>query len=147
MENFEISKMCLSDIQKICELESLCFSSPWSEKALKDELENENALFIVCKMNGELAGYIGSICVLDECSITNVAVFPEFRRKSIGKELVTQLCAFAKERGAQSVYLEVRKSNAAARALYEKCGFTLCGERKNFYTAPTENAYIMNITL
>lgn len=147
MKNLEISKMCLEDIERICELERLCFSSPWSETALKDELENLNALFLACKIDGKVAGYIGSICVLDECSITNVAVFPEFRRMSVGNALVTSLCSLAKEKGITSIFLEVRKSNDAARALYEKCGFSVCGQRKNFYTAPNEDAYIMSIKL
>ena len=147
MNKLEISKMCLDDIPKICELENLCFSSPWSELALKDELENPYALFLVGKIDGRLAGYIGSICVLDECSITNVAIFPEFRKMGLGNELVSYLCRLATDNKITSIYLEVRKSNIAARRLYEKCGFSICGERKNFYTAPTEDAFIMNIKL
>ena len=147
MKTLEISAMTRADIPKIHTLEALCFSSPWSEAALESELENEAARFIVCKIDGEVAGYVGSICVLDECSITNVAVFPEFRRQSVGSELINSLCTLAKNGGITNIFLEVRKSNDAARRLYEKCGFSVCGERKNFYTAPVEDAYIMNIKL
>lgn len=147
MKTLEISAMTSADIPKIHKLEALCFSSPWSEAALYDELENESARFLVCKIGDEVAGYVGSLCVLDECSITNVAVFPEFRRQSVGASLIKALCAIAKKEKITSIFLEVRKSNDAACKLYEKCGFSVCGERKNFYSAPTEDAYIMNIKL
>lgn len=147
MKTLEISAMTAPDIPKIHKLEALCFSSPWSEAALESELSNSHARFLVCKINGEIAGYLGSHFIFDECSITNVAVFPEFRRKSVASELINSLCALAKDSSITSIFLEVRKSNDAARRLYEKCGFSVCGERKSFYTAPLEDAYIMNIKL
>ena len=55
-------------------------------------------------------------------------------------ENAVQIC---KNSGAEFLSLEVRVSNSAAVALYEKYGFEKVGERKNFYSAPVENAYIM----
>lgn len=139
----EISKMQSSDTEKIAELEKICFSSPWSESALLEETQNENAHFLVCKKGNRVAGYIGCIFACDEGSITNVAVFPEFRKTGVASALITELCKHAQDNGVSTLFLEVRKSNFAAISLYEKCGFERVGERKNFYTAPTEDAIIM----
>ncbi len=141
--DLEISKMLPSDASKIAELEKVCFSSPWSESALLDETQNQNAHFLVCKRDGQIAGYIGCIFACDEGSITNVAVFPEFRKMGVASALINALCQDAQNKGIHTLFLEVRKSNFAALSLYEKCSFEKVGERRNFYTSPTEDAIIM----
>lgn len=147
MNEFKILKMLSCDAEKIAELEKFCFSSPWSENALIEEIENPSAHFLVCKKGNEIIGYIGCIFVCDEGSITNVAVFPTHRKMGAASALIRALCADAKEKNITSLFLEVRKSNYAAISLYEKCGFSVVGERKNFYSAPTEDALIMKTDL
>ena len=85
--------------------------------------------------------------VLDERDVCNVAVSPDFRGMGIGKALVGALIDDAKKTGASVVMLEVRKSNASAIALYEKAGFELVGQRKNFYNRPREDALLYNLYL
>ena len=80
---------------------------------------------------------------MGEVYITNVAVFPEFRRNGVGKALVECLVKQMKTEHADFVTLEVRKSNINAISLYEKCGFKKVGERKNFYEKPIEDAILM----
>ena len=84
------------------------------------------------------------LCVLDERDVCNIATVPEFRGRGVGKALTLALIESARESGASVIMLEVRKSNAAAIALYEKAGFTLVGQRKNFYTLPREDALLYN---
>ena len=134
-------------IAKVAELESECFSEPWSEEGLSAELTKSEARFFVCENEGELAGYMGMHIILDECYITNVAVFPQLRRKGIGEALVSHCVKKAAEEGCSFISLEVRVSNSAAIALYEKLGFERVGERKNFYSRPTENGLIMTRNL
>ncbi|MCM1545222.1 MAG: ribosomal protein S18-alanine N-acetyltransferase [Ruminococcus sp.] len=146
LENLFITRieaMSEADVGAVAKLEKECFSVPWSEQALRDELSNETAHFFVAKRFGQTAGYIGMHQVLDECYITNVAVLPKFRRCKIGSELVEYTVNFAKENEASFVSLEVRESNQAAISLYNKFGFAVCGERKNFYDKPRENGLIM----
>ena len=143
MMNIEIKKMTTSHIEEIAKLEKECFSSPWSEDGLKTELNNNFARFFVAFSGDEIAGYIGSHNVLGEVYITNVAVFPEFRRNGVGKALVEFLVNKMKEENAEFVTLEVRKSNLSAISLYEKCGFQNVGERRKFYEKPVEDAILM----
>lgn len=125
-------------------LEAACFSAPWSENALREELENPNALFWVAEdTDGAVCGYIGCQTVLDEGYIANVAVSPARRRRGVGRLLVDALTARAVQAGLAFLTLEVRVSNAPAIALYEKAGFRPVGKRKNYYSAPKEDALLM----
>lgn len=139
----EIMMMTESDVKAVAEIEKACFSKPWSEDGIREELTNDSARFFVFKKNGEIAGYMGMHIVLDECYIANVAVLPSHRRQGIGEKLVSNGINVAKNEGCAFITLEVRLSNASAVALYEKSGFEKVGERKNFYSDPTENALIM----
>lgn len=139
--NFEIVKMNAEHIPEIARLEAECFSQPWSENALSEELKNENSHFLAAVSDGVL-GYIGVQEICGEAYITNVAVFSEYRKEGIGRKLLNEACSGAKERGCEFITLEVRESNSAAIALYESEGFEKAGVRKNFYSSPTENGII-----
>jgi ribosomal-protein-alanine N-acetyltransferase len=129
-------------IKEIVALERICFSEPWSEESILDFYKN-GTKFFVAEENGKVLGYVGLSTVLDEGYITNVAVFPEHRKRGIGKALLERVFSYAKDNALSFVSLEVRKSNLAAISLYEKLGFKTEGERKNFYRDPVENALIM----
>lgn len=137
-----IREMQESDIGEIAELEKECFSEPWSETSLREELTNETARFYVLRDGEKLLGYIGANNICNEVYIANVAVNSACRGKGYGKKLVNHLIQQSELEKAFFITLEVRKSNDNAIALYEKCGFKLIGERKNFYSKPTEDALI-----
>ncbi len=137
-----IREMTGSDIAEIAELEKVCFSEPWSETSLRDELTNETARFYVLRDSENLLGYIGANNVCNEVYITNVAVNEKYRGNGYGKILVNHLIKQSELERAFFITLEVRKSNKNAIKLYEKCGFKFIGERKNFYSKPTEDALI-----
>ncbi len=132
-----------SDIAFVCEIEKECFSLPWSEEGLRNELSNEQARFFVLESEGTVVAYMGMHIVLDECYITNVAVKAQWRKNGFGEALVENSVKTAGQEGCSFISLEVRKSNEKAISLYTKCGFKALGERKNFYSAPVENAVIM----
>ena len=127
-----------SDLPALAALESACFAHPWSEKSLAETLGNGRSLFLLAEREGEALGYLGMEYVLDEGSITNVAVFPA---------LLNELLRRAKGLGLTTVTLEVRETNAPAIALYQKHDFVPVGRRKNYYTSPTEDAILMTVTL
>ena len=139
--NFEIINMKSEHIPRIADLEKECFSSPWSEKALADELENENSHFIVA-VSDDVMGYIGVQEICGEAYITNIAVFVEYRNQGIGRNLLKKAVDGAKSRNCEFITLEVRESNESAISLYKSEGFEVAGVRKNFYTDPTENGII-----
>lgn len=130
-------------ISQLAEIERLCFSLPWSENALKDELANENAHFLVAVLGQKVIGYIGIIEICGEADITNVAVHPQFRRLGIAQKLLKSAEEGARKRNCESITLEVRESNEAAIRLYSGSGYETVGIRKNFYDKPTENAILM----
>lgn len=126
----------------VAELERLSFSEPWSENSLSLLLDGNN--FGIVALDGDaVVAYVGVTCVLDEGSVTNVATHPDHRRRGIGRQILRRMLAEAADRGIASVFLEVRESNSAARALYASEGFSECGVRRNFYSHPVESAVQM----
>ena len=131
-------------IPSIAALEKICFSRPWSERMLAEELENQCAAFLTAvDDDGEVLGYAGLLVAADEGYITNVAVFPQHRRKGIAAQLLQVFCDFATAHHLAFLTLEVRPSNEAAIALYESFGFTERGRRRNYYDLPKEDALIL----
>ena len=129
----------------LAEIEKACFHAPWSEAMLREELGK--GIFLVAERDGQAIGYVGCQTVLDEGYITNVAVSPDCRRQGVGRALIAELAQRARAQGLSFVTLEARASNAPAIALYEGAGFVRVGGRKNFYTAPTEDAVLMTLFL
>ena len=138
----EITAMRSDHVAQIAALEKLCFSMPWSERSVASELQNPLSLWLVAEENGRVLGYVGSQTVLDESDMLNLAVLPECRRGGVGRALVTTLCAALQSRGSRCLTLEVRDSNAAARALYAALGFREIGRRPRYYSRPTEDAVL-----
>lgn len=130
-----------SHLHAIAEIETLCFSAPWSEPSLGMLLDAPNG-GLAATVDGAVAGYVGFLGVLDELEITNVATHPDYRRRGVGRALVAALLDYARANGFRRVTLEVRVSNAPAIALYKSLGFTPCGTRKNFYSNPREDGII-----
>lgn len=124
-------------------IERECFSTPWTREQLATQLSGERHVFLAAEVDGQVAGYVGMMHVLDEGYISNVAVGGEFRRRGIGDALIEALLSRCESLGLVFVTLEVRRSNAPARALYEKHGFVAVGERRNYYEQPREDAVLM----
>ena len=140
---YQLVPMDRSHLAAVAALERLCFTTPWNEAMLEEELYNDTASFIVAqRADGEVLGYAGLHVILDEGYIDNVAVRPEYRRQGVADRLLDVFCRFGQARLA-FLTLEVRPSNTAAVALYEKHGFAEAGRRKNYYENPTEDALLL----
>ena len=144
--NYQLIPMTSEHLDQVAEIERLCFSDPWSRRMLSEQLENECAATIVAQgTDGTVLGYAGLLVVLDEGYITNVAVRPEYRRQGIASELLEVFRRFGEGNHMAFLTLEVRASNTAARALYQKHGYAEVGCRKNYYEHPKEDAIIMTL--
>ena len=141
--NYHLTTMTAEHIPQIAALERACFSRPWSEDMLREELWNDAAVILVAEgEDGTVLGYAGLQTVMDEGYINNVAVDSRFRRQGVADELVAALVRFGRAKLA-FLTLEVRASNAPAIALYEKYGFQRAGLRPKYYDKPREDAVIM----
>lgn len=129
-------------IEALARIEKDCFADPWSEQGLREELDNPLARFFVAEQGGEVVGYLGTHIVADEMSVTNIAVSPAHRRKGIANALLAAADAVATRENLFRITLEVRVSNDAAIALYERNGFVKDGIRPRFYQHPKEDAAI-----
>lgn len=126
------------DIPAVAALEKLCFSHPWSADDFAKMCADPARTLLVAEADGAFCGYIAAYTVLGETDITTVAVPPALRGRGAGHALVRALL----DKVGGTVYLEVRKSNTPARALYAALGFVECGTRKNYYESPREDAVL-----
>lgn len=150
MGGFLIRRAVAYDAEQIHEIETQCFSDPWSTKSiLEDICENQQAYYLVAAEGGngledsqKILGYVGVWKIVDEGHITNVATAMEVRRQHIGSQLIESLISDLASQGIEKITLEVRESNEPAIGLYEKYGFEKIGLRKGYYHNG-ENAIIM----
>lgn len=140
----EILRLCPLEakyIPQLVALEKACFKEPWSEQSFCEELENPLAVYVLALLGDTVAAYGGMWVVLDFANINNVAANPAYRKSGYATAVLHELIRLAKERGAGRMTLEVRRSNDAAIALYQKLGFAPGGIRKLYYG--DEDAIIM----
>ena len=142
----EIRLATIEDAHAIYEIEQQSFSVPWRLESVLAELEGaENKLYMVICEENHIVGYAGAWLVYDEGQITNIAVLPSARGKGYGSKITKQVINECFSRGMHEIFLEVRRSNLAALAMYRNLGFSVKGIRKDYYSEPTEDAYIMSL--
>lgn len=145
MKQYKLVPMDRGHIKEIAQIERQCFSMPWSESALEEELFNPQASFIVAqRADGAVLGYAGLHVAADEGYIDNIAVRSDYRRQGIADDLLDVFVRFGAVNLA-FLTLEVRPSNQAAIDLYFKHGFAQVGRRKDYYENPREDAIIMTL--
>jgi ribosomal-protein-alanine N-acetyltransferase len=134
-----------AELEPVFALQTSSFSNPWRPDALKWELEHSpvSRLYVLKDDDGCVAGFCACWHLVDELHINSVAIAPECRRAGLATELMRGVLAKAVEEGATRATLEVRRSNEAARALYERLGFAVEAIRPDYYTSPREDALIL----
>jgi len=143
-EAIVVRLMTMDDLDGVMLVELDSFRTPWSRSAFEDELsQNRLARYLVAVDNEAIIGYAGTWLVINEAHVTNVAVSGQRRREGIGRLLMEKLMELSRDSGMDSMTLEVRVSNEAARHLYQQLGFVEAGLRKNYYTETKEDALIL----
>ena len=133
MKAFEILRCNVADVGEILNIERMFIECPWSETDLTAALSDERYAFYKAVSGGKTVGYMGIERCLDEGSICNVAVEPEFRRSGVATALIEEVERRAINSGIKKLFLEVNEHNTGAIKLYDKCGFTELFRRKNYY--------------
>lgn len=139
-----ISQIEASDFDRLYEIEQQAHIVPWSLGTLKNN-QGERYLNLKLIENNQIIGFAICQTVLDEATLFNIAILPNYQGCGFGKLLLGELIFQLKERGVQTLWLEVRESNPA-RFLYEKIGFNEVDIRKSYYPKPSggrENAVVM----
>jgi ribosomal-protein-alanine N-acetyltransferase len=134
------------DLDAVVTIERASFTDPpWSRDSFLALVDSPRAYFTVaCESpGGGVIGYVVAWFVADEAEIANLAVAPERRGRGVGSRLLDAALAEARVAGARVVHLEVRDSNAAARALYGSRGFSPVGRRRHYYRDPVEDALLL----
>ena len=135
------------DLDEIVAIERLAFSDPWSRASFEQLLGNPAVRFTVAERPfgraSAVAGYAVAWFVVEQAEIANLAVAPSARRHGVGARLLDDAIAHAAERGCDALFLEVRDSNVAARALYASRGFRQIARRRKYYRNPIEDALVL----
>ena len=142
MDNIQIEKMSISDIDEILELEKNHNVHILTKNILENDLNNESNYYLIAKKDDIILGYIGISYILDTADIISIVVSKDYTRKGIASLLLSHIFEFCKENNISKIMLEVRESNLAAQNLYIKQGFKKISERKNYYDGK-ETAFIL----
>lgn len=148
MTGIRLRAIGAGDLRVVAALEAAVFGDPWSEVAFRDLLALAHVHGVVAEDGaGHLVGYALCSSAADEGEILNLAVAEEARGAGIGTALLEASVAWLAGRGAAKVYLEVRRSNAAAIAMYHRAGFATVSVRRDYYRTPAEDAVVMTFDL
>jgi ribosomal-protein-alanine N-acetyltransferase len=147
-ESTSIVPATRADLDAVVDLEVVAFADPWTRQAFEAALKERHARFRVARApDGGLVGYVIAWFVLDEGEIANLAVVPTARRRGVARALLEGIIAEARESGIARLFLEVRESNVAARALYASRGFKPIARRARYYRKPVEDAIVLRLEL
>lgn len=159
--NLSIGRMTEHDLLEVVAIEEHSGLSVWGWDAYHKELQSpEDVIMLVARTEPRtgnaaadpnhvrtVAGFIVSRLVAGELHVNNVAVRPEFRRQGLAARLLEAVLRQGQSDGARIAFLEVRAGNAAAQALYRRCGFQVTGRRRRYYRQPVEDALLMSLLL
>ncbi len=139
----EIRRSRPDDATAIAEMEQNIFGDPWGQKDIFSYICSERGMCFTALDNGEPIAYIIGQKIPPEGEIYRIAVREDKRQRGIGYRLLSYALKTEMGHGVETVFLEVRAKNLAARALYKSYGFNEIGTRKNYYQNPTDDAVIM----
>lgn len=144
----EMLPMNSHDLDEIMAIENAVYPFPWTRGNFADSISAGYSAW-VCRIGGELVGYAVVMLALDEAHLLNISVDARRQGMGFGARLLRHAMAVARDRGANTLLLEVRPSNTRALELYEHFGFVRIGVRKGYYPAHEgrEDAHVLTHSL
>lgn len=145
----EILPLESTDFERAYQIEQQAHLTPWSKGTLLNN-QGERYLNLKVQQHGKLVGFAICQTVLDEATLFNIAIDPAYQQQGLGEKLLQQLILVLRQRAVLTLWLEVRQSNLAAQKLYDRLGFNLVTQRKNYYPTTDgkrEDALVMALYL
>lgn len=132
-------------------------ASHWTEdqyeQAIRSDADEANGRLVLVadsaskQQTTHILGFLVARHLSPEWELENIVVSSAAQRQGIGRSLLEALVTQARETCSDAIFLEVRESNAPARALYDSAGFRQTGRRKSYYTNPLEDAILYRLDL
>lgn len=140
----QVREMAIEDGAAVAEMEHQLFADAWGEKSVLETMEQDHTICLVAEKAGRMIGYALIYTAADEAEIARIGVVKDMQKQGTGTILLREVQQICASRGMTRLLLDVRESNAAARALYKKCGFCEDGVRRGFYDHPSEDGILMS---
>lgn len=142
-----IRPMQPDDLDRVTEIEESAYDFPWSKGIFHDCLLVGYSCWVY-QQDDDIVAYIVMSVAAGEAHILTLVVDPEFRGQGYARKILQHALELAKERHAESVFLEVRPTNLRAIGIYHKAGFNEIGLRKGYYPAEhgREDALVMALS-
>jgi len=136
-------------LPQVLDIEQRAYAFPWTDGIFRDCLKVGYSAWVVASPADEVLAYAVMSMAVGEAHVLNLCVEPAYHQQGLGRFLMTHLRQLARAAGMEIMLLEVRKSNAAAIALYLGMGFHKLGVRKGYYPAPqgSEDALLLGYNL
>jgi ribosomal-protein-alanine N-acetyltransferase len=137
-------RMTARDFDAVAAIESQVYSHPWTRGNFDDSLAAGYHCWML-ECGGAPAGYAVVMIAAGEAHLLNLSIAAAWQRRGLGSTLLRFVMRLARDYAAARIYLEVRASNAAGRALYARHGFAEVGLRRGYYPAHggREDAVVM----
>ncbi len=145
MSNITIRQANADDAAILAALHGASFQPSWDEAAMVGLL-GKNAVAVLVSCGSKVVGFALSRVAATEAELLSIAISPRMRNQGLGRALLSALNADLKERGVDTLFLDVASDNAAATHLYESFGFSRLGLRKKYY-ANGADALTYSLTL
>jgi len=142
-----IERYAPKDIDELMAIEVRSFSAPWSRESYEELWPLESVDIWVARDGGKLAGYMLLQHIGEEMELHTLATAPEMRRRGVARRLLTHMMDEARRMGVLRIFLQVRPSNAPARALYASLGFLPVGLRRKYYKDDDEDALVLKLEI
>jgi ribosomal-protein-alanine N-acetyltransferase len=142
----ETRRLTLGDLDDIERIERRAYPTPWSRSMFAGELAKPSSIGLGAadpEIGPRLIGYLIVSRYVDAWHVMNLAVDPAHRQRGVATRLLDELFELTDRDSRRGYTLEVRVSNTAAIALYERAGFRATGVRRGYYTDNREDALIM----
>ncbi|MBV8625705.1 MAG: ribosomal protein S18-alanine N-acetyltransferase [Herbaspirillum sp.] len=146
----QFAALAQADLDAVVEIEEAVYSHPWTRGNFQDSLYSGYQAQTLRDADGQLLGYFLVMLAVDEAHLLNISVAQAHQHKGLGRRLLDQATAVARQHHMQVMLLEVRESNVHAAKFYRHYGFAEIGRRKNYYPAANqsrEGAIVMSMPL